>query len=77
MKALFENPEAAKLDEETVSNASPQMRMVCVAEKTAEKSTEAGQHSGMSYNKLFSSTWYLGAFSPVRGAMKEPVRARN
>ena len=54
MKALFENPEAAKLDEETVSNASPQMRMVCVAEKAAEKSTEAGQHSGMSYNKLFS-----------------------
>jgi hypothetical protein len=54
MQSRFTNPEAAKLDEETVSNASPQMRMSCVADKAAGKSTDAVQHFYMGKNKLFS-----------------------
>jgi hypothetical protein len=54
MSGQFENPMVVKLDEETASNASSRMRIICVAEKAAEKSTEAGQHSGMGYNKFVS-----------------------
>jgi hypothetical protein len=54
MQTQFENPEAIKLNNVTASSASPRMRIICVAEKTAEKSTEAGQHSGTGYNKLVS-----------------------
>ena len=54
MYAEFENHGAAKLDEQTALSASPRMRISCVAEKAAEKSTEAGQHSDMGFNKLFS-----------------------
>ena len=54
MQTQFENPEATKLNNETTSSASPRMRMICVAEKAAEKSTVPQQHSGMGYNKLVS-----------------------
>ena len=54
MHAEFQNHDAAKLDEETTSSVSPRMRIICAAEKAAEKSTEAWQHSDMGFNKLFS-----------------------
>jgi hypothetical protein len=54
MQARFENFEAAKLDEETVSNASPQERINCVAEMDAYKSTNAEQHYNKGINQLFS-----------------------
>ena len=54
MQARFTNPEAAMLDEETVSYASPQKRIDCIPEKVADKSTIAVQHFYMGNNKLFS-----------------------
>jgi hypothetical protein len=54
MHAHYENPEAAKLDEETVSNASPRMRMNCSAEQAAEKSTKSDLYVDKYKNRLFS-----------------------
>jgi len=54
MQTRFENPQAVKLDEETVSNPSPQMTINCVAEKAAYKSTNVEQHFNKGINELFS-----------------------
>jgi hypothetical protein len=54
MQSRFTNPEAAKMDEGTASSALLRMSIVCVAEMAADKSTEAGQHSDLGFNKLFS-----------------------
>jgi hypothetical protein len=54
MKVQLENPDAAILDEETVSNASPQMRMNFVAEMAAYKSKNAVQNVNNDKNRLFS-----------------------
>jgi hypothetical protein len=40
MPKQFENPETAKLEDETVSDQTAQQRMDRVAEKAAEKSTQ-------------------------------------
>jgi|CZKF01.1.fsa_nt_gi pyruvate kinase len=54
MQAQFEIHDAAMLDEETASNASPLQRIECVAVKAAEKSTKALLHFDKDKNKLFS-----------------------
>ena len=43
MPEQFENQEAAKLEDETASEATPEMRMERAAEKAAEKSTKTEQ----------------------------------
>jgi hypothetical protein len=53
MPEQFENPEATKLEEETVSDAAAEKRIDRVAEKAAEKSS----HTIKSYDedhKIFS-----------------------
>jgi hypothetical protein len=67
MQARFENPGAATLDEETVSYASPQMRIHCVAEKVAQKSTNAVKLFYKDNNQLFEMYWHPGIFSPDSG----------
>ena len=47
MPKQFENPEAAKLEDETVSDATAEERIDRVAEKAAKKST----HTVQSYDK--------------------------
>jgi hypothetical protein len=44
MPEQFENQEATKLEDETISDASPQKRIEHVAEEAAEKSTKTEQH---------------------------------
>jgi hypothetical protein len=44
MAEQFENQEAAKLEDETVSDATAEKRVDSVAEKAAEKSTKTVQH---------------------------------
>ncbi|MGO9338031.1 MAG: hypothetical protein ACLPH3_23100 [Terracidiphilus sp.] len=44
MPEQFENPDAAKLEDETVSDATAQQRVDRVAEKAAEKSTQTVQN---------------------------------
>jgi hypothetical protein len=43
MAKQFENPEVTKLENETVSNATPQKHIERVAEKAAEKASHAEQ----------------------------------
>ena len=47
MPKQFENPEAAKLEDETVSEATAEKRIDRVAEKAAEKSS----HTVQNYDK--------------------------
>lgn len=47
MPKQFENPEATKLEDETVSEATAEKRIDRVAEKAAEKSA----HTAQSYDK--------------------------
>jgi hypothetical protein len=54
MKKQFENPQEAKVEEETVTNDSTQKRVDRVAEKAAEKSTKAEQHFDKENSNLFS-----------------------
>jgi len=44
MAEQFENQEAAKLEDETASDATAEKRIERVAEKAAEKSTKTEQH---------------------------------
>jgi hypothetical protein len=44
MPEQFENPEAVKLENETVSDAAAQKRKERVAEKAAEKPSHTEQH---------------------------------
>ncbi len=44
MPEQFENPEATKQDDETVSDASAEKRIEKAAEKAAEKSTKTVQN---------------------------------
>ncbi|MGB9407727.1 MAG: hypothetical protein WCA89_09325 [Terracidiphilus sp.] len=54
MTVQFENPEAKKLEDETVSSVLPQKKIERVAEKAAEKSTKAVQNYDKDNSKLFS-----------------------
>lgn len=53
MSEQFENPEATKLEDETVSDESAEKRINRVAEKAAEKSAKAQQHYDNDHN-IFS-----------------------
>ncbi len=44
MPEQFENPEVVKLEDETISDAGATKRIEHVAEKAAEKSSQAVQH---------------------------------
>ena len=44
MPDQFENPEATKLEDETVSDATAEKRIERVADKAAEQSTKSEQH---------------------------------
>jgi len=50
MPEQFENPEATKLEDETVSDATAEKRIERTAEKAAEKSTKTEQR----YDKVHS-----------------------
>ena len=54
MQTQFENPNEAKLKEETVTSDSTQKRVDRVAEKAAEKSTKAEQKFDKENLPLFS-----------------------
>ena len=54
MPERFENPEAKKLEDEIVSDASPQKKIDRVAEKAAEKSTKTEQKFDKDNSNLFS-----------------------
>jgi len=54
MNQQFQNPDAAKLKKETVTNDSTYKRVDRVAEKAAEKSTKAEQHFDKDNSNLFS-----------------------
>jgi hypothetical protein len=54
MPKQFENPEATKLENETVSDASSQKRIDRVAEKAAQKPAKTEQRYDKSNNNLFS-----------------------
>jgi hypothetical protein len=54
MAEQFENPDAAKLEDETVSDASAPKRVEHVAEKAAEKSTKIVQQFDSDNSQLFS-----------------------
>jgi hypothetical protein len=49
MPEKFENQEAAKLDDETVSNAAAEKRIDRVAEKAANKAIKTEQHYDQDY----------------------------
>lgn len=53
MPDQFENTEATKLEDETVSEATPEKRIERVAEKAAEKSTKT-EHSYDRDHSIFS-----------------------
>jgi len=71
MQARVTYPEAAKLGEETVSYASPQMRIHCVPKKITKKSTNAVKLFYKGNDKLFEMYWHLGFFSPDTGTKKD------
>jgi hypothetical protein len=54
MQTQFENPQEAKLKEETVTNDSTQKRVDHVAEKAAEKSTKTEQKFDKENSNIFS-----------------------
>lgn len=54
MNQQLQNPHAAKLDEQTVSNASPRKRIDRLAEKAAEKSTKTELQFDKDNSNLFS-----------------------
>jgi hypothetical protein len=54
MPEQFENPQAAKLEDETVSDASTEKKIDRVAEESAEKSTKTVQRFDKENSKLFS-----------------------
>jgi len=54
MQTQFENPQEAKLADETVSNDSEQKRVDRVAEKAAKKSTATEQKFDKVNSNLFS-----------------------
>jgi hypothetical protein len=53
MPQQFENPEATKLEDETVSETTAEKRIERVAEKAAEKSTKTEQRYDGDHN-IFS-----------------------
>jgi hypothetical protein len=53
MTTQFENPEATKLEDETVSDASAQKRIERVAEKAAEKASHTEQNFDHKSTGLF------------------------
>ena len=54
MTKQFENPEAAKLEEETISEASAQKKMDIIADKAAAKPAKTEQLFDKENNNLFS-----------------------
>jgi hypothetical protein len=44
MPEQFENPEVTKIEDETVSDATPHKRIERVAEKAAQKASHTEQH---------------------------------
>jgi hypothetical protein len=54
MPEQFENPEAAKLEEETISEASAQKKMDIIADKAAAKPAKTEQLFDKENNNLFS-----------------------
>jgi hypothetical protein len=54
MPEQFENPEATKPEDETVSNASAQKRIERVAEKAAKKPAKTEQRYDKDNNNLFT-----------------------
>jgi len=54
MTTQFENPEAKKLDDETLSDASKQKKIDHVAEKAAEKSSKTEQQFDQDNSNIFS-----------------------
>ena len=53
MPEEFENPEATRLEDETVSDATAQMRIERVAEKAAKKASHTEQSYDQGSNDLF------------------------
>jgi hypothetical protein len=53
MPEQFENPEATKLENETVSDATAKKRIQRVAEKAAEKASHTEQKYDQGSNDLF------------------------
>jgi hypothetical protein len=56
MPEPFENPEATKVEDETVSDASAQKRIERVAEKAAEKASNTVQSYDQESTDLFKVT---------------------
>ena len=54
MTVQFENPQAKKLEDETLSNTSTKKKIDHVAEKAAEKSTKTEQQFNKDNRKIFS-----------------------
>jgi hypothetical protein len=54
MTKKFENPNVEKLEDETVSNISPEKRVERVADKAAEKPAKTQQKFDKDNNGLFS-----------------------
>jgi hypothetical protein len=53
MSEQFENPEATKLEDETISESSAEKRIECVAEIAAEKDSHTEQGYDHESNDLF------------------------
>jgi hypothetical protein len=53
MPEQFENPEVTKLEDDTVSDASAKKRIERVADKAAEKSSQAEKNADHGSNHLF------------------------
>ena len=54
MSKQFENPNEAKVEDETASNSSPEQIISHIAEKAAEKSTKTEQKYDQENSTLFS-----------------------
>jgi hypothetical protein len=54
MTKQFENPNVEKLEDETVSNISPEKRVERVADKAAEKPAKSEQNYDKKNSNLFS-----------------------
>ena len=71
MTEQYDNPDTVKLNEVTLSNLSPQIRMNCIVNKTAYKSTNAVKLFYRDNNKLFEMYWHPGMISPDSGTNKD------
>jgi hypothetical protein len=54
MSKQFENPQTAKVEDETILKATPRKTTEVLAEKSAEKSTKAVQSFDKDNSQLFS-----------------------